>query len=210
MNICIIEDNELYRNRLIDDLISLGYKVSTYTDFKQIEFADYSEFDVVLVDIGLPNIDGRRLIKTIKEHSNVAVFMLTSVDNGAVELECLTLGADYYIIKPHYTPVLDFKLKQVLNLETDTVEIGSHKLNKDTLKIDDRISLTAKEYKILLCLHQKGSEVCSKEELLRNLWESDYFVEVGALYTMIHRLRKKLENTSINIRSIDGGYQIVT
>lgn len=210
MNILVIEDNKLYYETLKLDLEKFGYKVSSPINFRCLESIDYKQFDVVMLDITLPNIDGRNLIKTIKKSVNPVVFMLTSIDNGTVELDCLKLGADDYIIKPHYGPVLDFKLKQHLKLEKDIVEICSHKLSMETLKIDDTINLTAKEYKVLLCLHAKGNEVCSKEELLRCLWENDYFVELGALYTLVFRLRKKLEDTNINIKSTNGGYQIAS
>lgn len=208
MNVYIIEDNELYRKNLKADLESYGYNVSLCETFNRVESVDYTAFDIVILDISLPNLDGRNLIRTIKNNSKAIVFMLTSNNNGTAEYESLKLGVDDYIVKPHYAPVLNLKIKQALNHEVEQINICGHSLNKETLKIDNKINLTAKEYKVLIFLHSKLGQVCTNNEILRALWESDFFVEMGALYTMMYRLRKKLEPTNISIKNDKGGYTI--
>ncbi len=208
MNVYLIEDNEQYRGRLRNDLEEYGYNVEISNYFDELEQVDYSKFDIVILDISLPNLDGRNLIKLIKQNSHAVVFMLTSDNSQLTEFDCLKLGADDYIVKPHFMPVIDLKIKQFLNLETEIIEICGHKVNKETLKIDEKINLTAKEYKILMCLNSKRGQTCSNKMILRMLWESDFFVEMGALYTMVYRLRKKLETTDIVISNVTGGYKI--
>lgn len=208
MDILIIEDNKLYCEKLAEDLIAYNYNISICKDFSHLEEIDYSRYNLVLLDISLPNIDGRSMINIIKTSSKANVIMLTSDNANSSEFESLKLGADDYIIKPHFMPVLDLKIQQLINTPSDVIKICGHLLNKQNMKIDDNINLTAKEYKILMCLYSKSDQVCSKSEVLKNLWQSDFFVESGALYTLIHRLRKKLENTNINIKNVKGGYQI--
>lgn len=208
MNVYIIEDSEQYREHLKKDLEEYGYNVEICKYFDELEQVEYSKYDIVFLDISLPNLDGRNLIEFIKRNSDAVIFILTSDNSHLTEFDCLKLGADDYIIKPHFIPVVDLKIKQFINFETETIEICGHKLNKETLKIDEMINLTAKEYKILMCLYSKRGQTCSNKLILRMLWESDFFVEIGALYTMIYRLRKKLGPTNIEISNVTGGYKI--
>lgn len=208
MKILIIEDNTVYRKILETDLIESGYDIDILTDFDSYFQADYSVYDLIILDIGLPNLDGRDLITFIKKKSNAKIIMLTSDNSGSVEYESLLLGADDYIIKPHYLPVLKLKIQSLVSQTNDQVIICGHNINTETLTIDKTIKMTAKEYKILMAIYRSKNHQCTKSELLRSLWESDFFVEEGALYTMVYRLRKKLETTNINIVNTRGGYKI--
>lgn len=208
MKILIIEDNDVYRKNLETELRINEYDVDTLLQFDQYQQFDYSNYDLILLDIGLPALDGRDLITLIKNNSTARIIMLTSDSSGAVEYDSLLLGADDYIIKPHYLPVLKHKIDPLGNKSNENVSICGHSINTETLTIDQVIKLTAKEYKILMAIYRSNSKQCTKEELLRSLWESDYFVEEGALYTMVYRLRKKLEGTNIKIVNTRGGYKI--
>lgn len=208
MKILIVEDNLVYRKKLETDLIESGYELEILMNFDQCLQFDYSLFELIILDIGLPNLDGRDLISFIKKKSNAKIIMLTSDNTGAAEYKSLLLGADDYIIKPHYLPVLKLKIDALINKNNEQVSICGHSINTETLTIDQDIKLTAKEYKILMAIYRANNFKCTKEELLRSLWESDFFVEEGALYTMVYRLRKKLETTNINIVNTRGGYKI--
>lgn len=208
MRVLIIEDNERYRNKLIGDLQSLNYEVVAPVTFTGLAGYDYTTFQLVILDVGLPQIDGRNLIKVIKRGSSAAVIMLTSSSSGEIEYESLKLGADDYIVKPHYLPVLELKIDSLINNQLKQLEICGHYVNPQNLKVDERIKLTAKEYKILVAIYKHQDHLVSKDQLLRDLWESDYFVEEGALYTLIYRLRKKLDDTNIVIKNTRGGYKV--
>lgn len=208
MKILIIEDNAVYRKTLETDLITSGYDVEIILKFENYVEIDYSLYNLIILDIGLPNLDGRDCISFIKKNSNAKIIMLTSDNSGAAEYESLLLGADDYIIKPHYLPVLKLKIDTLETKAREQIVICGHSINTETLTIDQNIKMTAKEYKILMAIYRSSKHQCTKPELLRNLWESDFFVEEGALYTMIYRLRKKLEPTNINILNTRGGYKI--
>lgn len=208
MKILIIEDNHTYRQKLQKDLIEYNYTVEIANNFKTLQTLDYNKYELVIIDIGLPNTDGRELIETIKLNPKAQVIMLTSNNDSTIEYESLHLGADDYIIKPHNIAVLDLKIKKLLKSFENKQQINGHTVNHQTLKIDDQIKLTAKEYKILLAIHNNQNNFCSKSELLKNLWDSDYFVDEGALYTLVYRLRKKLVSTNIKIENTQGGYKI--
>lgn len=208
VKLLVIEDNRVYQERLAVDLTELGYDVEIFTQFQNYTTHDYSPYDLVLLDIGLPDLDGREIITYIKNSSKAKIIILTSTNSGEVEYKSLLLGADDYIIKPHFVPVLNLKIQALISTNNQDTIICGHHINLQTLTIDNKIKLTAKEYKILIAIYNSTAHQCTKNELLRNLWESDFFVEEGALYTMIYRLRKKIESTNINITNTRGGYKI--
>lgn len=208
MKILIIEDNQRYAQNLKLDLEASGFDVTNTTDFANLEKLEYSEYKLVILDIGLPNLDGRNIIKFIKHCGDIKVIVLTSESNGQTELTSLLEGADDYITKPHYTPVLIHKVNKLISNESSVIKYKQHTIDMQTMKIDNKIKLTNKEYQVLLYLLNNRGKICSKSSILKNMWQSDYFIEQGALYTLIYRLRKKIESTAIVIQNDEGGYYI--
>ncbi len=206
MEILIVEDNEIYRNKLRADLISLGHHVEVVLEFNELDNYRFKQFDLIILDITLPSINGLDLIQVIKSCSYARIFMLTSDESQKTEYNATLNGADDYITKPHYLPLLDYKIKQLT--EEANIIYKEHTIDLSTMKIDNQIKLTKQEYQILIHLLNNRNKACSKNQLLELLWENNFFVEIDALYSLIYRLRKKLLATEITIENRKGSYWI--
>ncbi len=206
MKILVVEDNTTYRNHIVKELQDQGYLVDFIVDFSQLKIYNYSTYDLILLDISLPNYNGIDLIDNIKNQSNSKIFMLTSNENKTTEFKAIVTGADDYITKPHYLPLLIHKIN-LLNNKTSIV-FKSHIIDLQTMRIDNEIKLTKQEYQVLIHLLHNRNTYCTKDQLLDLLWENNFFIEIDALYSLIYRLRKKLRTTAIIIENSKGAYCI--
>lgn len=206
MKILIIEDNIINRKALIEDLSKHQFIVEAISDFNCLEALDYSPYQLIILDIRLPNYNGIDLISQIKQSSQAKIFMLTSDERKTTEYESVIRGADDYLTKPHYLPLLLHKIN-LIN-DTNILMCHGHEINLHTMRIDQKIKLTKQEYQVLIYLINHQNQYCTKNQLLELLWENNFFVEVDALYSLIYRLRKKLDPTQIKIINHKGAYCI--
>ena len=214
----IVEDDLAIQALLHDFIQEAGYSVVLAADGVEA-LAKYSEqpFDLVLLDIMLPKIDGYGVCEVIRQKSNVPIIMLTALDDEGNQLKGLDLQADDYITKPFSMPVLLRKIAAVLrrsSRQDDTPQTMSYKdltLDLDGYKVyigQENVDLTPREFEILLELLTHKGRILTRQNLLQTLWKYEFFGDERIIDTHIKNLRKKL-GTADYIETIRGvGYRI--
>ena len=176
-------------------------------DFKQV-LEEFLAFDpqIVLLDIGLPYYNGHHWCGEIRSVSKVPIIFISSADDNMNIVMALNMGGDDFIAKPFDLNVVTAKVQALLRRaysfkeQTNLVE---HKgavlnLNDATLHYKDcKVELTKNEYRILHTLMSRAGEIVSRDEIMRELWEDDSFVDDNTLTVNITRLRKKLEEAGL-------------
>ncbi|MDE7205395.1 MAG: response regulator transcription factor [Lachnospiraceae bacterium] len=216
--ILIVEDDLSIQALLHDFVQEAGHSVVLASDGVEA-LAKYSEqdFDLVLLDIMIPKIDGYGVCEVIRQKSEVPIIMLTALDGEENQIRGLDLQADDYIIKPFSMPVLLRKIAAVLrrsSKQNDTPQTMSYKnltLDLDGYKTyvgEESIDLTPREFEILRELLTNRSRILTRQNLLQTIWKYEFFGEERIIDTHIKNLRKKL-GTADYIETIRGvGYRI--
>lgn len=216
--ILIVEDDLSIQALLYDFIQEAGYGVVLASDGVEA-LAKYSEqpFDLVLLDIMLPKIDGYGVLEVIRQKSDVPVIMLTALENEENQIKGLDLQADDYITKPFSMPILLRKIAAVLRRSskqggmTQTISYKDLTLDLDGYKVyvrEEAIDLTPREFEILRELLTHQGRILTRQNLLQKLWKYEFFGEERIIDTHIKNLRKKL-GTADYIETIRGvGYRI--
>ncbi len=216
--ILIVEDHPDIQELLSNFLHEAGYETVCADDgAKALALFSEEEFDLILLDIMLPRIDGFTVCELIRRQSQVPIIMLTALSGEAEQIRGLDLKVDDYITKPFSMPVLVRKIAAVLRRshpsDNCAAQILSHK--NLTLDPDSRIvtvngqpfDLTQREFDILYELLLHKGRVLTRQNLLNQLWQYDFYGEERVIDTHIKNLRKKLAIDFI--RTIRGvGYKI--
>ncbi len=214
--ILYVEDNLSLRFVTSDQLIKRNYDVVTSQDgLEAFELFQKNVFDICVLDVMLPKIDGFELAKKIRaKNKHIPIIFLTARSMQEDKIEGLKLGGDDYLTKPFDIEELCLKIeifskrKQISNLQNDSYKIGKYVLSileqKITLK-DSEQKLTLKETKLLSLFAEKENTIIKREDILINLWgKNDYFLG-RSLDVFISRLRKYLKaDDNISIENIRG------
>ncbi|MBB6713170.1 response regulator transcription factor [Clostridium gasigenes] len=203
--ILLIEDDESLALGIEYSLMEEGYQVlrgGTVEEGKCI-FED-GIFDLVLLDINLPDGTGYEICKYIKSKSEVPVIFLTALDEEVNVVLGLDMGGDDYITKPFRVRELLSRIKAVIRrskkavVESKLFKSGDIEINTSTAEImkkGEKINLTAQEYRLLLIFINNAKEVLSKEKLLNEIFEGEgAYVDENTLSVYVKRLREKLED----------------
>ena len=216
--ILIVEDDLSIQALLHDFIQEAGHSVVLASDGVEA-LAKYSgqDFDLVLLDIMLPKIDGYGVCEVIRQKSDVPIIMLTALDGEENQIRGLDLQADDYITKPFSMPVLLRKIAAVLrrsSKQSDVPQTMSYKnltLDLDGYKVyagGEGIDLTPREFEILRELLTNRGRILTRQNLLQTIWKYEFFGEERIIDTHIKNLRKKL-GTADYIETIRGvGYRI--
>lgn len=216
--ILIVEDDLSIQALLHDFIEEAGHRVVLAADGVEA-LAKYSEqdFDLILLDIMLPKIDGYGVCEVIRQTSNVPIIMLTALDGEEHQIRGLDLQADDYITKPFSLPVLLRKIAAVLRRSSKqaetprTIRYRDLMLDLDGYKVHaggKRVDLTPREFEILRELLTHQGRILTRQNLLQTLWKYEFFGEERIIDTHIKNLRKKL-GTADYIETIRGvGYRI--
>jgi DNA-binding response OmpR family regulator len=204
--ILIIDDDPLMRRSMAYNLEQAGYKPFTAANAEDgLESLRKSPPDLVLLDIGLPEMDGLDAIKQIKSISTIPVIFVTARRRELDEVVGLELGADDYITKPFDQDVLLAHIKAVLRRTGKPVEkltsaepIRTKQLFMDpathTVKLAEKtLALSPREFDLLYLLASKPDQVRSTAEILAQVWGAEYFGEPQVVYVHIRWLRQKME-----------------
>lgn len=205
--VLIVEDDKGIAESVESLISNWGMQASTVKDFRNVmaEFAAYQPH-LVLLDIGLPFMNGYHWCQEIRRVSSVPVIFVSSASDNMNIVMAMNMGADDFICKPFDQNVLVAKVQAILRRTYDfgaSAPIIEHRgalLNTgdDTLTYNgEKIDLTKNEYRILLTLMQSKGQVVSREKLMEALWESDAFVDENTLTVNVGRLRKKLDNAGL-------------
>jgi two-component system KDP operon response regulator KdpE len=202
-HIVIIEDEPEISRFLEASLVKQGYGVKMAPDGKTgIKISSAHPPDLIILDLGLPDMDGKAVIKALREWSNIPIIILSARDQEAEKVAALELGADDYLTKPFSTPELLARIKVALRhavrKESAEEQIYTFKalkvdfLRRKVLLKEKEISLTPTEYGLLSALAQKSGQVVTQAELLRAVWgkhseERDHYLRI-----YVQRLRQKI------------------
>lgn len=200
--ILLIEDDKTISQLVAKNLINWGYQVQEVKDFQMV-LEQMEEFQphLILLDIGLPFFNGYYWCQEIRKTSRVPIMFLSSHDQPMDIVMAINMGADDYVTKPFEMMVLLAKIQGLLRRTYDFVGEQSLlwfeeiSLDLKTMQVSyGQVveELTRNEFQILRVLFEHGKEVVSREELMRELWNSDIFVDDNTLSVNIARLRKKL------------------
>ncbi|HFI0123329.1 TPA: response regulator transcription factor [Streptococcus suis] len=200
--ILLVEDDKTISQLVAKNLINWGYQVQEVKDFQTVldQIRDFQPH-LILLDIGLPFFNGYYWCQEIRKTSRVPIMFLSSHDQPMDIVMAINMGADDYVTKPFEMTVLLAKIQGLLRRTYDFVGEQSLlcfedvSLDLKTMQVSYGqavAELTRNEFQILRVLFEHGKEVVSREELMRELWNSDIFVDDNTLSVNIARLRKKL------------------
>lgn len=220
--ILVVEDEYDIRELLKEFLTQAGYDVVTAEDgLEALEKFKSFNYNLIILDIMLPKIDGYVLCEIIRKESNVPIIMLTALDSEENQLKGFDLNIDDYITKPFSMKVFLKRVEAVLRREKKILDDTtiSHEINYKNIKVDtntflvfvdgNKIDLTIKEYELLIMLLKNRGKVLSRENLLSTLWGYDYYNDSRVIDTHIKNLRKKLNLDFIEtIRGVGYGVDI--
>ena len=217
--ILIAEDEPRLLAVLCDYFTGRGEEpIPAKNGLEALQLAEEKNFDGVLLDIMMPELNGLSVCRALRKHSDVPIIFLTALSDEEDKLLGYELGADDYVTKPFSLPVLYAKLTALINrsrgniLAGDQLTAGEIKLllSSQTVYVSGaEVNLTPKEYALLLCLMRNKNTVLSREQLLVKCWGYDYEGESRAVDTHIRRLRDKLGTAAGMIKTvIKSGYKL--
>jgi DNA-binding response OmpR family regulator len=217
--VLIAEDEPKLLEVLCDFFESKGVTPVPAADgAKALELAGNDHFDGVLLDIMMPKLNGLSVCRELRKSSDVPIVFLTALSDEEDKLLGYELGADDYVTKPYSMAVLYAKLMALINrsrgsmISGDLIVAGPIRVRVSSRQVwveDMPITLTPKEYALLLCLVRNRGMVLSREQLLIKCWGYDYDGDSRAVDTHIKRLREKLGSASACIKTvIKSGYKL--
>ncbi|BDD42152.1 response regulator transcription factor [Streptococcus ruminantium] len=200
--ILVVEDDRTISQVVAKNLVHWGYQVQEVKDFHTV-LEQISNFQphLIVLDIGLPFFNGYYWCQEIRKTSRVPIMFLSSHDQPMDIVMAINMGADDYVTKPFEMTVLLAKIQGLLRRSYDFIGEQSLlwfeevSLDLKTMQVYFKQAvedLTKNEFQILRVLFEHSREVVSREELMRELWNSDFFVDDNTLSVNIARLRKKL------------------
>ena len=216
MRILIAEDDQVLADGLLRSLRNAGYAVDQVGSGSEAEAALAShEFDLVILDLGLPRVHGLDVLRTIRAKGvTTPVLILTAADSVEQRVKGLDLGADDYMAKPFSLQELEARVRALTRrgLGTASSRIKHGPLTFDAsgrvaYMNDQMIELSARELSLLESLLQRAGRLVSKDQLVERLCEWGDEVSSNAIEVYIHRLRKKIEQGPVRIATVRGlGY----
>lgn len=200
--ILVIEDDPIIREELITLLAANGYRA-----------VSKPPCDLALLDINLPGENGYELCRKLRQHSDVPVVFLTARESEEDEILGFGVGADDYIRKPYNSSVLLMRIARLLKRKSNPVmTVRGLMLDLSDMKVrfkESEEELTKNETRILACLMKK--ELCTRMEIIEDLWNNSLFIDENTLYVNINRLREKLKRMGATdfIHTVRGvGYRL--
>lgn len=217
LKILVVDDEIRMRKLVRDFLVKKDYIVLEAGDGEEaLEiFYKHNDISLVLLDVMMPKLDGFSALKEIRKVSKVPVIILTAKGDEADELRGFELGVDEYISKPFSPKILvarvDALLRRANKLEDGIITIGNIELNKPAhiVKVcGNQIDLSYKEFELLVYLIENKDLALSREKILNNVWNYDYFGDARTIDTHVKKLRAKLTKDADYIKTIWGlGYK---
>lgn len=200
-HVYVAEDDPGMRRELENLLVHNGHTCTLPEQFTDLAYTiAASGCDIVLLDLGLPELDGLAVLRTLRSRSDVPVIILTSRESDADELTGMHYGADDYVTKPFNPLILIARIESVLRRSSKSA--ASHELHGRGLTLDLArgvcagpeacVELTKNEQGILTILMRRHGEIVSRDEIMEALWQSSAFIDDNTLTVNIARLRSKL------------------
>lgn len=218
IKILIVDDESRMRKLIRDFLEREGYQILEASDGIEAMDMFYADknIDLIILDVMMPRMDGWQVCKEVREHSKVPIMMLTARAEEQNELKGFELGVDEYVAKPFSPKILVARvgalLKRVKNVEDDAeINAGGIIINMSAhmVTIDgETIDLSVKEFELLTYFVENQKIALSREKILNNVWNYDYFGDARTIDTHVKKLRSKLGDKGNYIKTIWGmGYK---
>ena len=207
----LVDDDALMRRSLSFNLTQSGYQISSSANAEDaLEIARFNRPDLVLLDIGLPGMDGLDALKRFKDQLNIPVIFLTARRRELDEVVGLELGADDYVTKPFDLDILLARIKAVLRRtehaqaetpQTSPIRIGDLEIDRAAHSVfiaGHPIELSPREFDLLHAFALEPGVVLSADDLLRRVWGAEFVGQPQVVYVHIRWLREKIENEPNN------------
>ena len=217
LKILVVDDEARMRKLVKDFLIKSKFDVLEAGDGEEAVDQFYENKDVALIilDVMMPKMDGWEVVREIRKYSQVPIIMLTAKSDEKDELLGFELGVDEYISKPFSPKILVARVEAILRrtkqLDDGDIEVGGIYINQSAheVKIDgEPIELSFKEFELLTYFVTNQGVALSRERILNNVWNYDYFGDARTIDTHVKKLRSKLGKKGEYIKTIWGmGYK---
>ena len=204
--VLVVDDEKLIVKGIRFSLLQDGMEVDCEYDGEEaLAMAKANEYDMILLDIMLPKMDGFEVCQAIREFSDMPIVMLTAKGDDMDKILGLEYGADDYITKPFNILEVKARIKAIMRRASGNKEkkVNSSEINKGDLQLDmdsrrlfilgREVNLTAKEFDLLELLVKNENKVYSREDLLGLVWGKDYPGDVRTVDVHVRRLREKIE-----------------
>ena len=216
--ILVVADESRMRKLVKDFLVRQGYTVLEAADGMEAMDYFYEDKDIALIilDVMMPKMDGWQVCREIRMHSKVPIIMLTARSEERDELQGFDLGVDEYISKPFSPKILVARVEAILRRtqgsgNTDEISAGGIVVDKaaHTVMSDGSpVDLSFKEFELLTYFIENQGIALSREKILNNVWNYDYFGDARTIDTHVKKLRSKLGDKGEYIKTIWGmGYK---
>lgn len=217
LKILVVDDEARMRKLVKDFLTNKGFAVIEAGDGEEAVDVFFAQKDIalVLLDVMMPKMDGWEVLRTIRKYSQVPVIMLTARSEERDELQGFSLGVDEYISKPFSPKILVARVDAILRrsnvASTENMDVGGICIDKAAhqVTIDGReIELSYKEFELLSYFVENQGIALSREKILNNVWNYDYFGDARTIDTHVKKLRSKMGKKGDYIKTIWGmGYK---
>ena len=218
LKILVVDDESRMRKLVKDFLTKKGFTVIEAGDGEEAvdKFFEVKDIALLILDVMMPKMDGWQVCREIRQYSKVPIIMLTAKSDEKDELQGFDLGVDEYITKPFSPKILVARVEAILRRSNvlaadDTMEAGGIELNKAAheVLIDGKsVELSYKEFELLAYFMSNRGVALSRERILNNVWNYDYFGDARTIDTHVKKLRSKLGAKGEYIKTIWGmGYK---
>ena len=218
LKILVVDDESRMRKLVKDFLTKKGFTVIEAGDGEEAvdKFFEVKDIALIILDVMMPKMDGWQVCREIRQYSKVPIIMLTAKSDEKDELQGFDLGVDEYITKPFSPKILVARVEAILRRSNvlaadDTMEAGGIELNKAAheVLIDGKtVELSYKEFELLAYFMSNQGVALSRERILNNVWNYDYFGDARTIDTHVKKLRSKLGTKGEYIKTIWGmGYK---
>ena len=213
----LVVDDEARMRKLVKDFLSIkGHQVLEAGDGEEAVDLFFQQKDIalILLDVMMPKMDGWEVVKTIRKYSQVPIIMLTARGEESDELQGFNLGVDEYISKPFSPKILVARVEAILrrsNGGQDVIDVGGIHIDKTAhqVSVDGKpVDLSYKEFELMTYFAENQGIALSREKILNNVWNYDYFGDARTIDTHVKKLRSKLGEKGEYIKTIWGmGYK---
>lgn len=198
----LVVDDEARMRKLVKDFLTIkGFSVIEAEDGEQAVDLFFRQKDIALIilDVMMPKMDGWEVCRTIRQYSQVPIIMLTARGEERDELQGFKLGVDEYISKPFSPKILVARVEAILRRSKVTVsdasEVGGIRIDKAAHQVTidgEPVELSYKEFELLTYFMENQGIALSREKILNNVWNYDYFGDARTIDTHVKKLRSKL------------------
>lgn len=207
INILVIEDEKEISQHIKDILVELGKVTQVYDGDEALYEVESGEYDFVILDLMLPNMDGLSILKKLRnDKNNIPILILTAKDSLDNKLEGFEVGADDYLTKPFHREELLMRSKAILKrtfelYEDNTLNYGDLTcllMQREVKYKDDILPIQGKEYDLLVYLLQNKGIILTKEQIFNRIWGYDSDTALSVVEVYMSHLRKHLKETNLN------------